>query len=254
MSKRKDTIIDSKKFFNMFKKYLRSLPNEALDMIEMYTGGGGYLGNFLRYARSGTPDNIINKKNIPNIRFFNDLILNAPRINVSFWVYRYTDSFYKTSNGPQGPEIFDPGFMSTTLDLESLQKLGWGDAKNSKLSKFLIPAGAPFLYLGPLSQVPEEEEVLLPIGSRFVELERNGNMRTYQFISCRNCDECSNDFSCLDSLSEEYRIEISKRPSKIELARSLLEIDNIPLYVKKFNKQKSGPLKTMWKQKIDNKP
>lgn len=217
--------------------YVKNLSRRDKDIILNFSGSDMYIDVIKAFLRSGDKHylkQLIKMKKGRNIFDdairFNKIIVDAPKVNTSFWVYRFLQNrFYPTRDGMFREEAF----ASTTLDLEGLIRMGWD---TPYLHRILVPSGAPFLYIAPISQFPEEEEVILPLGSTFVEIpHRGGKGKTFQYIPCPHCQNCVEGYSCIDRLTQQYIDLVLSQgmgPSREEIVRIKGMIVPLPNLIK----------------------
>jgi hypothetical protein len=133
--------------------------NDMVGLVQYYTIQGSYFMN--QYMRNMTRYEYKNEYLEENIKKMWKLVLNAPKFDNEYILYRFVETDEYISNLKIGDIYMDNGFMSTTRDpfyRNDLYKFGF------ILIKIKIPKGIKGvgLCLEMLSHFPEEEEIILP--------------------------------------------------------------------------------------------
>jgi hypothetical protein len=152
------------------RKYINDADPDTIKILHSYTGANMkwmVLQDFLRkrslhsYGRM-----ILMYKNIEAVHNaitrLNTFILNAPTTSIPLKVYRGTGG---VSIGEIGDTVVDWSFSGTSFSPSIAA--GFTESPECCLYEFNLPANSPFLFIGFISQVSSEYEVLLPAGSEY---------------------------------------------------------------------------------------
>jgi hypothetical protein len=134
---------------DLIAHYNYIIKNDMIGLIRSYTLQGFITYN--EYLRLDTPYNEYINNEIDQLI---KLILNAPKINKSYVLYRFimNDNFIKDLK--VGDIFIEKGFISTTRDV--FNKLDIGNI----LFEIHVPKNYPFLCIETLSQFPQEQEII----------------------------------------------------------------------------------------------
>lgn len=155
-----------------YKKFYKTLDIELIESLKWYTKTGYKLLN--KNTREGKKLSSDQQQHFNNIReIFNEI----PTVSTSITVYRGLKLIK-----PDDFKIFDKGFVSTSID-ENVAK-NFSDSGGCCILVITILPGSPVLYLQSISDVPDEEEILLDseVGL-FTLLKTEKKERTYIYVS-----------------------------------------------------------------------
>jgi hypothetical protein len=148
-------------------KYLENAEDDIIKLIHSYSRVDMKwmaLQNFLRNRSINNYVNLIKQYNtIDNVRnvisSLNKFIIDSPKSSVPIKVYRGTGDF---KIGEIGDTIVDWSFSGYSFKPHIASK--FTNSHECCLYELNIPANSPFLFIGYISDIPTEYEILMPSG------------------------------------------------------------------------------------------
>lgn len=168
------------------------IDNKLISVISNYSFMGSYFMN--RYLRG--QDNYISNIYIDTINKMSKAMLKSPKLNNSYFLYRFVwnDDFIKKVK--IGSTFIDNGFISTTRD--PFYSPGLKSSFGLILIKIKIPKELQLgLFIENFSLFPKEEEFLIPPRSKLKLLSKNDNFKYYHI---------NNEFKNL--IKTKYELEL----------------------------------------------
>lgn len=167
------------------KKFLNNQKNTPThDLLVSYTGHDDAWVKLQDYLRRPSLKTYVEllfyfptladaKKSVQDLQ---NIIESAPGINIPFKVYRGRGDRV----GSVGENFIDWSFQGTSLDLIVAKGFANEDCCVYELN---LPPNTPFLFIGYISKVPTEYEILLPAGCEFI-IRREKNIDGITVFEC----------------------------------------------------------------------